>query len=200
MGSERKRRVVLPLCPHVSVMGFFCRYERTKMHPLPIGQRNPRLELFANNGNPQETRLAPGFSFPPVLSVDGKGGVAKIANSVVSPFAVDMVDDAAGPFSMNVKPSKSVRLPVFPHKPNAAIAFAACMPGDLPTFRKPASAFAPRKNASFSIIMQQLFQECLHFCIVGLSHYVAPSKRFFGQGTGASGKCYFPRLNIMETV
>ena len=181
-------------------MGFFGRYERTKMDPLPIWQRNPRLELFADNANSQETRLVSGVSFPPVLSVDGKSGIAKIANSVVRPVAVDMVDDAARPFSMNVKPSKSVRLSFFPHETDASIAFATCIPGNLPSFCKPTSVFTPSKNASFGIIVQQLFQECLHFCIVGVSHYIAPSKRFSGQGIGASGKCYFPRLNIMEIV
>jgi len=196
MDLERVRRVVNSLGFNVSHVRFFSGFKSAEVQALSVCKANPRLEFSLAQSNAHQAGNVVGPSLLPVLRVPLIGYIAQVLNSVVRPFAVDMVDDAARPFSMNVKPSKSMRLPVFPHEPDASVAFATCMPGNLPGLRKPASAFAPRKNASFGIIMQQLFQECLHFYIVGFSHVIAPFQRRFGQRIEGADNAFFPRLNI----
>jgi len=196
MDLERVRRMVHSLGFNVGRVRLFSSFERAKVQAAFVCKVNPRLELALALSDAHQTGKAVRPSLAPILRVPLIGYIAQVLNSVVRPFAVDMVDDAARPLAMSVKPSKSMRLSVLPHEPDAAVSCATCIPGNLPCFRKPASAFAPRKNASFGIIMQQLFQECLHFYIVEFSHVIAPLQRRFGQRIEGADNAFFPRLNI----
>lgn len=197
---ERVPPVMHPLGLNVGGVRFFGCRKSPQVDALLLRKTNPRLKFVSDYGNAQESRLVSDPSVPPVLGVYGESGVAQIADAVVIPHAVDVVDYTLRPLSVDKKPSQAMLSLRLSHKVDAAISLVPHRTSDLPSFCKSASVLKPHKNASFGIVMQKLFQVCVRSSIVKFSHFIAPVQRFSGQGIGASGKCYFPRLNITEAA
>lgn len=197
MDLERKSRVVLPLCPHISFMGFFRGLECPKVNTLPV---NLDLRLpFAGAKKPSahEARSTVTPRLPLVVAVFLRSAVSKIAQTVVGGVAVYMVNVAARPNAVDIKPCKAM-LSVLPaRKTDGSVPLrifdrASLLTGD----RKLVARHAVREDSSFWVVVQNLFQSVLRDNRSSISHVIAPLQRRFGQRIEGADNAFFPRLNI----
>lgn len=159
---------------------------------LPLaGAESPRAH---------KTGLAVRPNLSLVAGIIARGYVPKIRQPIVVSDAVDVVNIGGGPAAINVKPSK----PVFAVLP-ALYADVAVSLGDRlkscasASLRKLVSGDAVCENARIGVIMQNLFKHCLRQCNLGFSHFIAPSKQWFGQRITVAANFGNPR-NIIQGI
>ena len=194
---ESKRRVILPLRPHVSVMRFFRGIERPKVHVFPVMPNGslplsgPEIPSAHESGSAVASRL------PLIVAVFLRRAVPEIAQPVVRRVAVDVVDIAARPDAVDVEPSKSVFAVLPPLQSYGAVALWQCDKASLPTRnRKLIARDAVRKNAGVGVVMQNFFQVVLRDYRFGFSHIIAPYKQWFGMWAGVADNYIGPQLII----
>lgn len=122
-----------------------------------------------------------GPAFTPIMDIPLACYCAKVAKSVIVADTIDMVNFISGPSAMNVQPCKSVGGIGFPINLDANVSVSVYCPSLSPMQKGFCGGF-PHKNAGFSVVIQKITQA---FCgKIGLSHIVAPVKRWFGQRPG----------------
>lgn len=197
MMLESKRRVILPLRPHVSVMRFFRGLERPKVHVFPVVPNGslplsgPEIPSAHESGSAVASRL------PLVVAVLLRRNVPEIAQPVVRRVAVDVVDVAARPVAVDVKPSKPVFTVLPPQQAYGSVALRQRDKSSLPPRDgKLIARDTVRKNAGVGVVMQNFFQVVLRDCRFGFSHIIAPYKQWFGMGADVADNYIGPRLII----
>lgn len=197
MMLESKRRVILPLCPHVSVMGFFRGLERPKVHVFPV-MPNGGLPLSgAEKPSAHEAGSAVASRLALIVAVFLRRHVPEIAQPVVRRVAVDVVDIAARPDAVDVEPSKPVFAVLPPQQSYGAVALRQCNKPSLPTRdRHLIARDAVCENTGVWVVMQNLFQVVLRDCRFGFSHIIAPYKQWFGMGVSIAANYIGPQLII----
>lgn len=199
MNLESKRRVVLPLCPHVSVMGFFRGLECPKVHVFPA-MPNRSLPLSgAEKPSAHEAGSAVASRFPLVVAVFLRRYIPQIAQPVVRRVSVDVVNIPARPDTVDVKPSKPVFTVLPPQQAYGAVALRRRDKSGLPSsHRNLIARDAVCKNASVGVVMQNRFQVVLRDCRFSFSHIIAPYKQWFGMGADIADNYISPQLIIRE--
>ena len=197
MDLESKRRVVLPLRPHVSVMGFFRGLECPKVHIFPIMPNRslplsgPEIPCAHEAGGAVASRL------PLVVAVLLRRHVSQIAQPVVRRVAVDVVNVAARPDAVDVEPSKPVFAVLPPQQAYGAVSLRQRDKSSLPpSHRKLIARDTVCKNAGVRVVMQNFFQVVLRDCRFGFSHIIAPYKQWFGMGADVADNYIGPQLII----
>lgn len=196
--SEHKSVANFPLLGKIGVMRFLGSFKIAKEVTLSFVSDHGHIFGTAL-ANSHDARFAVRPDASSVANILLVGNGAQVAEPVVIPDAVNVVNKTFGKLPRLVKPSKPMGLVRFAIDVDVDIARYILVPRNV-SFKGTASALQPRKNARFGIVMQKLFQAFLRQCIMHLSHVIAPFQRFVGKGIGASDKCAFPRLNIMEVV
>ena len=196
---ERKGRMMLPLRLYKRIVGGLWGIERAEVEIFPV---NPNAGLPFSGPKRARTHkarstIASNFSLVPAVVL--RRHVSEIAQPIVRRVAVDMVDIAARPDAVDIKPGKPVFAVVLAQQAYAAVALRHCNISRLsPSYRKLVARDAVCKNSCVGVVMQNFFQVVLRDCKFGFSHYIAPSKRRIGQGIGAGANCLFPRNIIGE--
>ena len=115
-----------------------------------------------------------------IRPVPALGDISKIDDPVVVSVAVNVINHSGWELPVGVEPCEPVRLEspsLYSDRPVPAH-IATC---NTSRFGAYAGSDAPRKNASFRVVVQQLFERALCKFRIVISHAVSPVKKWFGQ-------------------
>ncbi len=184
---DRTPLVKLTFRGYVGLMRLLGGGKHSKMPLLPAkgNVRHPLVRDVVPISAEQAGRLVVAPSPPSVLAVDGLSYVSQLANSIVSGFAVDVVNLPGGPNAMHIQPCKAMRsiAPAVNHDDRVAVCDTASTPSWL---CRPSSKNAPSKYASFGVVVKKLAQALRGK--IGLSHD-APVKRIGQRPVSVSSTC-----------
>lgn len=197
MDLERERRMVFPLRGHVGQMCFLGIVERPEVHVFPVRPDGCLPFSGAEKPSAHESGSVVTSRLPLVVAVVLRSAVSKIAQTVVGGIAVYMVNVAARPNAVDIKPCKAM-LSVLPaRKADGSVSLRLCDKASLLTSDgKLVARHAVREDSSFWVVVQNLFQSVLRDNRSSISHVIAPLQRRFGQRIEGADNAFFPRLNI----
>ena len=197
MMLERERRMVFPLRGHVGQMRFLGIVERPKVHVFPVEPDGCLPFTGAEKPRAHEAGSAVASRLPLIVAVFLRRAVPEIAQPVIRRVAVDVVDVAARPDAVDVKPNKPVFAVLPPQQAYGSVALRQRDKSSLPPRDgKLIARDAVRKNAGVRVVMQNFFQVVLRDCRFGFSHIIAPYKQWFGMGADIAGNYIGPQLII----
>lgn len=180
MKLDRTGAMQTPFCFDVGGMGFFGCAEVAESDCLAIDLNDaaplPVIEVSA-----EKTASASALSDTLVSDVFSLGNISEVADSVVSPVAIDVVNVVAGGFTVNIQPSKSMNRVASTGDAYAAIPLVVnCPNGKIQ--RDAAARFNESgKDAGVGVVVKQLFESFLRGGRIIGSHAVVPFKQWFGQ-------------------
>ena len=177
---DRASNVHFPFSDQVRVMRNLRRGKRAKTGLLS-GGHDICLPLTPMFRNTEITRGTIGTRAPGVLLVLGHRYIPQVDITIVGFDSIDVVDTLTRPGTRHVEPCQPVGLASSPKDANLTVACAVCASGDIPNLDLAASRYEPRKNASFWVVVQQLFERALCKFRIVVSHAVSPVKKWFGQ-------------------
>ena len=120
---------------------------------------------------------------------------SQVAEPVIIPDAINVINEALGKFTRLVKPSKPMGFVwrIINVDVDVARDVLVARHSSLQAF---SSALKASKNAGLRIVVQKLFQALLRQGIVHLSHVITPSQRWIGQRIEGVTSTFFPRHSI----
>ena len=183
MKLNRTERMKLPFSRKVGLMGFFGGAKTSNKLCFPICPylRPPKFTHAATGVaeiNPKKSAGAIASGFFKVLRILRKCGFAKIANPVVVPFGIDVVNIAIGHSAIRVQPSKPMCFVRDAINVNIGVPVLVQVSSSAPCDSH-AAPNAPSKNTSIGIVMKKFFEAL--YGKMGSSHAVVPYKQWFGQ-------------------
>lgn len=173
-------RVVLALGLKVGGVSLFRRIESAEMDVLAVNLDGGLPLIGPKLPCANEPAFAVATGTPLVLTVFGGCDVPKIAETVIVGNSVDVINVALRPVSGHVKVCKTVFRVFAPKNRELSVGVPfSLVSGAASRFGKMISRGLPHENSGFGVIIQKITQA---FCgKIGLSHIVAPVKRWFGQ-------------------
>lgn len=191
---ERKVWMKLALSLHVGFMGFLWRVKRPEVLVFPINFDAGLPLAGAKRSCTHQARRAVASKFALILAVILRRNITQVCDAVVVGDAVDVVNIAARPDAMNVKPCQPMLTVLTAFDADVPVSLRhGHKPRTLPFLGKLIAVGPVSENPSIGVVVQKLFQQILRECSVGFSHVSAPSKRCIGQGIDAGANCLFPR-------
>ena len=176
--SESASRVKLPFGCKIGFMRLFGRGEITQRDGFTVNvDARPPLPMVGVDAH--VTASAP--TLAPVMDIPLPRALAEVSDPVVITDAVDVVNFSIRPNAVYVQPCEAMCSVVLKVDLDASIA-EAVKASSLFATQRTVRGLPPRKNPGVRVIIQKIAQA---FCgKVGLSHVVAPIKRWFGQRPG----------------